>query len=229
MSPFKIKIIVEGSEEEAFFDIVKEVGTNGCFNLEIENAHGFGNIPDLFLSALRDEGAFDCLLCTYDVDDRIKEKGSPYVWVRDSLISLFGDESIVDSFSFCSNPNILQYFLLAADTLENVALRSTSKKTNTSLIHKYWPQIGNVKLDSSKNSVSAYYDAAAWQLNILKNSIIYEEYSYNDLLLNASSLSLDYKNDLPAGNLYPMLLALCDGDKEFFEKIQSNIEKLSLS
>lgn len=229
MSPFKIAIVVEGNEEEAFFDIVKQVGTNTCFDLKIENAHGFGNIPDLFLSILREEGAFDCVLCIYDVDNRAKEKDSPYAWVRKKLISLFGDEFIVDSFSFCSNPNILQYFLLAADALENVALKSTSKKANTSLIHKYWPQIGNVKLDSSKKNAGAYYDAAAWQLDIFKSSIIYETYSYNNLLVNSSFLSTDYKNDLPAGNLFPLLLALRDGDEEFFKKIQSHIEEFGLS
>lgn len=37
MKEFYIKIIVEGKEEEAFFDVVKEIGTNEKFHIDIEN------------------------------------------------------------------------------------------------------------------------------------------------------------------------------------------------
>lgn len=225
MRPFKIKMIVEGNEEETFFEVVKTVGTHKNFDLEVENACGFGNISDFLLLSLREGDSFDAVICVYDVDDRVGEKGSPYSIVRRQLLSIFGDEAVVDAISFCTNPNILQYFLLAADSLDEIALKSTSKRANTALIHKYWPKIGKEGTDSLKGGAKYYYDANHWQLALLKESIIYETYPYDKLLQNASSLSLDYKNELPAGNLYPLLVALKNGNQEFFKAIRSKINE----
>lgn len=224
MSKYYVKIIVEGNEENAFFDIVKTIGTNDKFFLDIENVTGYGGIADAFLSALREDGLFDCVICVYDVDNRIGEKDSPYNLTREQLVSLFGDESIADAVSFCTNPNILQYFLLAADSLDKVALESTSKKTNSMLVHQYWPEIASGKIDEQGRKKKSDYDASIWQLEIMKYSIINDKYKYANLLNNALCLPLDYKKELPGGNLLPMLIALKTGEEEFFEKIHLLIE-----
>lgn len=98
---------------------------------------GYGGIADAFLAALREEDLYDCIICVYGVDNRIEERDSPYNLARRQLISLFGEESIADAVSFCTNPNILQYFLLAADSLDKIALESSSKKVNSTLVHQY--------------------------------------------------------------------------------------------
>lgn len=224
MEKFYIKVIVEGNEEETFFDIVKTIGTHDKFVLEIENAHGYGGIADAFLSALREGELYDCVICAYDVDNRAAERKSPFNLVRKQLTLLFGDESITDAVSFCTNPNILQYFLLAADSLDKVSLVSTSKMVNTIYVHRYWAKIASDKTDKTGRKIKSPYGASQWQLDIMKFSIINSEYQYENLLRNASALPLDYKNNLPAGNLLPMLIALKDGDEAFFKRIHELIE-----
>lgn len=226
MSRYYIKIIVEGDEENAFFDIVKSIGKDEKIVLDIENANGYGGIANAFLSALREDNLFDCIVCVYDVDNRIDEPNSPYNSTRKQLTSLFGDENITDAVSFCTNPNILQYFLLAADSIDKVALTSTSKVTNTSLVHKYWQNIASGRTDKQGRKIKSDYDASNWQLEIIKYSILNNEYEYSNLLCNASSLSLDYKKEIPSGNLLPMLIALKNGNADFFKAIYSLIEKM---
>lgn len=53
MDKYYVKIIVEGNEEEAFFDVVKTVGTHEKFVVDVENSRGYGGIANAFLSALR--------------------------------------------------------------------------------------------------------------------------------------------------------------------------------
>lgn len=227
MGKLYIKIIVEGNEEKAFFDIVDQIGKDNKFVLDVEDAKGYGGIADAFLSALREGELFDCVICVFDVDNRLADKNSPYARTRKQLFSIFGNGKIVDAVSFCTNPNILQYFLLAADTLDKVSLKLTSKAENTPLVHKYWPMIASGKKDKYGRSMKSCYDASSWQLEIIKYSIINEEYSYSDLLENSRALSTDYKTNLPGGNLLPLLMALKDGDEEFFNQIHDLIDSCS--
>ncbi|HMM00091.1 MAG TPA: hypothetical protein PKC96_01955 [Bacilli bacterium] len=226
MGKYYIKIIVEGNEEKVFFDIVEQLATNEKFALDVENANGCGGIADAFLSALREDALFDCVICVYDVDNKIKDTNSPYNIVRRQLMLLFEDDSIVDSISFCTNPNILQFFLLAANCLNQVALTSTSKSTNSEYVHRYWPAINSKKTDELGRKIKPEYNASKWQLEIIKYSIINNEYTYSNLLENARSLPQNYKENLPASNLLPMLNALKDGDENFFKKINALIEKI---
>lgn len=146
--------------------------------------------------------------------------------VRNQLNLLFGNEKITESVSFCTNPNIMQLFLLAADTLQNV-ISTTSKKINTSLIHKYWPEIASGKIDKLGRKIKQNYDASNWQLDIIKYSILNGEYSYNTLLENAKALSANYKkNNIPGSNLLSLLLALKDGNKKYFSKIRKMIDDI---
>lgn len=225
MNKYYIKIIVEGNEESTFFDIVNEVGKDDIFVLEIENANGYGGIPDAFLNTLR-EDIYDCVICVYDVDDRANDKYSPFNITRKQLTLLFGDENITDAVSFCTNPNILQYFLLACDTLDKVELKFTSKASNTPLVKKYWKKIASGKIDKYGRNIKSNYDASKWQLDIIKFSILNGEYNYEILLENASLLPINYKESLPSGNLLPMLNALKKGDVDYFKKIQLLIYKL---
>ena len=226
MSKYYIKIIVEGSEEKTFFDMVKEIGTSDNFVLDIEDACGYGNIADCFLNALREGELYDSVICAYDVDNRIEDFNSPFNQTREQLDTLFGDQNVTEAVSYCSNPNILQYFLLAADELSKVALTSTSKTRNTKLVNKYWPQIGTNKTDSLGRKIKPDYDAQQWQLDIIKFSLINGNYSYENLLNNAKEIPTDYLNNIPGGNLLPLLIALKDGDTEFFEHIKSLINSV---
>lgn len=222
---YNICIIVEGSEECAFFEVVRQLGTHEKFCLEIENALGAGSIPDLFLSKLRDD-LYDCIICAFDVDNRASDKQSQYSITRQKLNSIFGDEAVADNVCFCTNPNILQLFLLTADTLDKVALKSTSKESNTEIVHKYWPKIGSRKTDKLHRQIKSNYNASAWQLDIIKYSIISGEYHYSAMLKNAAALSTNYKKDLPASNLLPMLIALKDGDETYFKNIRMKIDSV---
>lgn len=218
MVKFAINIIVEGNEENTFFELVKEFGTNEKFLLEITNAEGSGNIGNKFLCALREE-IFDCIICVYDVDNKAKEEKSSYNLVRKDLKNIFGEDSLVDEVSFCSNPNILQYFLLFCDSLDKVALRSTSKVKNTCIVHKYWPEIGTKKKNVDGKQIKPDYDALDWQLDIMKYSIVNGNYNFTNIFSFGNDLPLNYKENLPSGNLLPMLNALKNGDSKFFERI----------
>ena len=218
MNKYYVKVIAEGGEECAFFDIVKQIGVHENIHIDVEDSNGYGGIPDAVLFSLR-EDIYDCVVCVYDVDNRVEDEKSPYNITRKQLISIFEDERVVDAISFCTNPNILQYFLLAADSLNNVSLSFTSKTTNSKLVHKYWPQIASGKRDNAGRTIKSSYDASSWQLDLIKYSIINNDYKYDDLLENAKMLPTDYKNNLPGGNLLPLLIALKEGDTGFFKTI----------
>ena len=220
MEKLYVKIIVEGSEEYAFFDVVKQIGVNNNIHLEVEDACGYGSIADALLYALREE-LFDCVICVYDVDNRQNDDKSPYSICRSHLISIFEDEKIVDAISFCTNPNILQFFLLAADKLSNVALQSSSKSANSDIVHKYWEKIASGKTDVHGRKTKQEYDASAWQLEIMKYSILNGEYKYDDLLNHASDLPHNYLENLPGSNLLLLLSALKSGNIKFFKQIKN--------
>lgn len=203
-----ILLILEGYEEETFFEIAKENGFASNLNVIFGNACGSGNVAPYFQSEISNE-YYDCILCVYDVDNKINDSESPYNCIRSSLKKILLDDDKIDDISICTNPNILQFFLLAADKLQNVKIMSTSKTTNTNVINKYWPEIGkNKKL----------YDASEWQRKLLKDKIVYGPYSFDTLLKNAEELDFDYKQKNPASNLLPLLKALKCGDENYFQK-----------
>ncbi len=204
-----ILLILEGNEEQTLYDIAEKNGFSEKFNVKSINAEGFGNIPFLYQYYLSDD-YYDLILCVYDVDNRIEEKKSPYNQIREGLYEILLDYEKIDTASFCTNPNIIQFFLLGADKLENVKLTSTSKTTNSKILHKYWDKIGRRDKD---------YDARKWQLKIIEDSYEYGEYSYSTLLENAKELPLDYKNNLPGSNLLPLLVALKNGDEKYIKSL----------
>lgn len=122
---------------------------------------------------------------------------------------------VVDAVSFCTNPNILQYFLLAMDGLPRVFLTGTSKAANTIYVHQYWEQIASNKTDEKGRKTKSFYDASKWQLDIMKYSVINDPRRYSDLLSNAEKLSQNYKEELPGGNLLPCEMAMKGSLKEF--------------
>lgn len=210
-----IAIIYEGNEEKTFFNIVENNGISNKFNVKFINANGFGNIP-IYYQAEISIPYFDLVVCVYDVDGKIDDMNSPYNIVRKGLKEILQSDEKVDSISFCTNPNILQFLLLGVDLLENVKLTSTSKKKNTQLITKYWKQIG------SKKS----YDASEWQLKIIEDSYIYGDYKYETILINAKDLDVDYKNNIPSSNLLGLLLALINGNEKFINDL---IKKININ
>ena len=140
--------------------------------------------------------------------------------------NLQGEAMVVDAVSFCTNPNILQYFLLAMDELPQVSLTCTSKAANTIYVHRYWEQISSNKTDEKGRKTKSFYDASKWQLDIMKYSVINDPHRYSDLLSNAEKLPQNYKEELPGGNLLPLLIALRDGDEGFFERIHLLIDAM---
>lgn len=209
---------MEGKEEEAFFDVVKMFGVHPDFELTIKCANGYGNIDSLYQFLLPDQ-SFDCILCVYDVDYRQNEPSSPYRSVRSKLYRLLGDEKAVDAISICMNPNILQAFLLGCGEMDEVSLKTSSKRENTPIIHRYWDEIGRERQNEVGQKISSPYEASAWQLKRMKESFEYGEYSYETLLGNMVKLSLDYLSfDHPGGNILPLLLALRNGDFGYFNQ-----------
>ena len=205
---YNILLILEGNEEQTLFNIAKHDGFCDKFNVVLENAEGYGNIQYLYQYYISEQ-YFDLVLCVYDVDNRIEEKDSPYNQTRAGLYETLQDDLKVDYVSLCTNPNIIQFFLLGAAKLENVELKSTSKNINSKIIHKYWEKIGKTK----------EYDAKEWQLKIIEESYIYNDYKYSTLLENSKELPIDYKNNLPGSNLGPLLIALKIGDEDFIKDL----------
>ena len=106
----KVLLIVEGNEEEAFFEVVKDHGLDKeRISLEIVNAQGSGNIAALFQDYLSDSG-YDAVYCVYDVDNKPFEKKSSYREVREGLKKVLALEARIDSISICTNPNALLLF-----------------------------------------------------------------------------------------------------------------------
>lgn len=218
---YNIVIIVEGDEEECLFDVISESkGIHESFETLIVNANGAGNIGP-FYQEFYSEPSVDSVVAVYDVDCRQGEPDSPFNVTRTELLSILGDEKVVEKVSFCTNPNILQIILLGCASLQDVSLKSSSKKLNSKLVEKYWPKI-SVKIKDGKK-IKNGYSASEWQLDIIKDSFTNESaktYSYDNLLINIKELNHDYKHNVPGGNLELLLKALKNGDKSFFEKIK---------
>ncbi len=214
----KIAIVVEGDEEENLFSIAKETGHfNPIFDIEIINAGGEGSVPAFFHDYYSNP-IYNCTVAVYDVDNKCNQDKSIYDSTKNKLENIVGEN--VDAISFCTNPNILQIILLGCNTIENVSLESTSKVDNEDIVSKYWPKIAR-KIKNGKQ-VKKGYDASKYQLEIIKNSFLYEEepsYNYLTLLNNASKLSLDYETNCPSSNVQVLLKAIDDGDIEFFKNI----------
>jgi len=220
---YNVCVIVEGNEEECLFNIVKEFGVHESIDLSVLNAMGASNIGPYYQYQLNDD-VYDCVVCVYDVDFKFNEESSAFNKVRNDLYSILGDYALVDSVSFCTNPNILQILLLGCDDLSFVKLNSASKKENTKIVNRYWNKIGKQKKNQKGQPVCSYYDASKWQLRIIEDSFKYEEYSYATLLNNSLKLDMNYKNYTePGSNIISLLLALKNGDIQFFKNINSSI------
>ncbi len=209
----KVLLIVEGNEEEAFFEVVQDHGLDKKrISLEIVNAQGSGNIAALFQDYLSDSG-YDAVYCVYDVDNKPFEKKSSYREVREGLKKVLALESRIDSISICTNPNALLLFLIGADSLEKISRDiSGVKARDTAVVHRYWDEIGR--------SEEKKYKAAKWQLQTMKTS--YEwKYDYDDMLKNAEGLSMDYVHESPASNVLPLLRSLKDGNLAFFKRARN--------
>ncbi len=217
---YSIQLVVEGNEEEYFFKIVEAKGLSGKISLSVKNAGGFGNIASYYQSYISND-EIDAVFAVYDVDYRQNEEDSPFRTVRKQLLEILGYENSVNAASLCTNPNILQLFLLAKDTLDKVALKQTSKKYNTKFVRKYWPEIGKEKTNCNGLDNTNYYDAKIWQLELIKDDLLNS--SYQNLLNNLECLPTEYICNNPGGNLKPFLIALKDGDIEFFKNLSKKI------
>lgn len=205
--PIRLLFIVEGKEEELFVRLLEKACRYGKFIFTIQNAKGYGGIVNRFLSALA-VAAYDFIFCVYDVDDGIADCHSPFNQVRRSLSLAAGSEEEVEKISLCTNPNILQLLLLCCRPLCEVSLSSTSKKTNTPLVHLCFPSIGK----------SHYYDANDWQLKAINDAFEYGIYHFEDILENGLALSTSYRN-LPGSNWLPLIQLLIRGQDEELNRL----------
>lgn len=203
----RIHFILEGNEEELLFQIIEEVGVNDCFDVSYENARGGGKIGPYF-QARYESDMYDLVYCVYDVDYQYNNPSHMHKQIYDKLYRVLGSDTAVKRVSLCSNPNILLILLLGFDQVNNLNTISESKATNTNLISKYIPKIGNKKP----------YDASDWQLNLIKEQYLYVDGRYNKLLENGKDLNLNYTLKQIGSNLIPVLKALNDGDVDFFNK-----------
>lgn len=221
-----VHFIIEGDEEEIFFEIIKEKYLHTNIRLTYINACGAGNIPAYYQNALASE-QHDCVLCVFDVDYKQKDINSPFSLTQKKLERILGNMNKVKKVCFCTNPNILLLFLLGFDKVKNVSYVKSSKKKNTELVHKYWPKIGNNKVNEKGCKVSSSYCASAWQLLIIKNSFIYDDSRFIALMENAKELPTDYMSEKPGSNLLSLLTALVSGNIDYFIKINTVIMKQS--
>lgn len=219
---YRIKLVLEGYEEEAFFDVVKELGVSSDIDLSYINAKGFGGVAPIYQDLINNE-EIGAVLAVYDVDYRYNETSSPFSTVHNQLKSILGSEKSVKAASLCTNPNILQLFLLGCDPLSIVSLTKTSKSQNTEMVNRYWPEIGKKHENEKGQKAKNRYGAIAWQLKIIADSFRYEKYLYKNLLNNAMELPMDYRLDTPGSNLPPFLMALENGDISFFEGLRALI------
>lgn len=221
MTPFRIFLLLEGSEEEWFFKAVIEAKiVNPVFEIILKNVGGYGNLAPYFHGAFNND-EYDCTMCVYDVDNRHREEESPFCQVQANLLEVLGSQEAVDAISLCTNPNILQMFLLCCDSLERVAITTSSKRENSSLVTRYWPEIGKAKRTKNGETATALYDAQTWQLRMMKDSLCFDrQRSLQLIFANGIQLPLDYRSAPPGGNLLPFLQALRDGDIDYFQKIR---------
>ncbi|MCR5113218.1 MAG: hypothetical protein K6A63_04710 [Acholeplasmatales bacterium] len=202
----RIHFILEGNEEELLFEIIKELGVKECFDFSYENARGGGKIGPYF-QARYESDMYDLVYCVYDVDYQYNDSDHMYRQIYDKLYRVLGSDIAVKRVSLCSNPNILLILLLGFDKVDNLKNISESKATNTNLINKYVPKIGNKKT----------YDASDWQLKLIKEQYLYVDGRYKKLLENGKDLNLNYTLKQIGSNIIPVLKALNDGDIEFFK------------
>ena len=214
---YHICLIVEGAEEFAFFSTMNEAGVvSETISLTVVNAGGGGAVVPLFQDYLSYE-LFDCVLCVYDVDYRQNEPDSPFSKIREGLMKVLAETAIVDSVSFCTNPNFLQIYLLSVKELSEVRLLDTSKTTNTAFVHLCWPDIAKKKTDDRGRDRTKVYDATAWQLRIMNAPLMEGIAKYRLLIRNARGLSKNYLQSIcPGSNVIDLIEALLDGDCAFF-------------
>lgn len=216
---YHVHLILEGNEEEAFFTIVKEMGLNPKIELTWKNANGAQKIAAQYQDAISEE-EFDCVLCVYDVDYKMHDDKSSFSITRSQLLEVTGSKEAVSSISYCTNPNILLWFLIGRDIYKNVCEIDSVKGKNTELIHKYFPAIGK----SNGNKPLKKYDASAWQLREFVNYYIYNENSYEYLISNAAEIPLVVDNSVPSSNMLKLLKALKNGNVDFFDGINKKID-----
>ena len=206
-SKFKIHFILEGYEENALFELIKELIIMEKIEISFKNCKGGGLIPAYYQNELSLDN-YDKIYCVYDVDYKPKDQNGMYSRIRNGLFKVLGSESEVDKISLCTNPNTLLILLLGYDDISNLKNIHSDKKSNTKLIQKYCHKIGNSK----------EYDASSWQLDLIKNEYIYSKRaSFEKMIESMPKLDKNYKSDHVASNILPVIKALISDDVEFFE------------
>jgi hypothetical protein len=209
---FRILLLLEGNEEDAFFYVVKRLGVHESFELMAKCVRGAGSLPRRFQNVIAGRAErYDAVYCVYDTDYRTNEPNSAFRVTRQKLRWILHDERDIDAISLVSSPNILQVMLLGFDDIEKVRLSSKSKKKATPILNEYIPSIGLKKP----------YDASAEQLEAIKKAFMADPLKYENLVRRACTLPRhDEKKRCPGTDLGPFLKALKEGDRRFFFRNQ---------
>ena len=209
MTKMKIHFIIEGQiEEKKLFELIEEQGQNKKIEISYKESKGSGNIAAYFQNELGSEN-YDLVYCVYDVDDKINDLKSAYNRTRNQLIKVLGSEKKVDEVSLCTNPNILLLILLPYDCPNNLQNLTPSKGSNTTLIKKYCPKIGNKQ----------EYDGHEWQVDLIVNGWCDRKKAYERIIDSEPYLSKNYKKDKIASNLVTVLKEIKEENIAYFEKV----------
>ncbi len=204
----RIHFVLEGSEEELLFEIIKEKNiVDNHIKITYINAHGGGNVPYYFQDALQSDN-YDFIFCVYDVDYSSEKEDGMYCKIVKALTRVLGTETEVNKISLCTNPNILMILFSGYESsisdLENI---SQYKKENTNLFNS----LCSVQLNKKE------YDASQYQLKIIKDDYIYTGKASLERIINRHELiNINYKLDKIGSNIIPVLKALYENDVDFF-------------
>ncbi len=211
-----VHLIVEGFEEEKFFEVVRAFGVNENIKLTVQNADGAHKIGGKYQDAISND-EYDIVLCVYDVDYKYSIKDSAFNYVMNELVEITGCSLDAMKISYCNNPNILIWFLVGTEKVSDMEFVYASKPKNTKALHNHWEEIGK---GIEKDTTYKTYEARDYQLNIMRDSYLYGHYSYDKILSNGVEFDTDLKSSSMSSTMYKLLEALKIGDKKYFESLK---------
>ena len=202
-----IKLILEGNEELAFFQILEEGSfiRSDLYRLSLQVAGGASKIPSLFNQAFQ-SGRYDVVLAVYDVDSF---RTNEFANVQNKMKITLGSQEEVNRVSIWSNPTGL-LLLLAPCSSEKLGPFGKSKKGCSPLVHKFYPNIA---------TKAKPYDAQEFQLEKIKEAFRFGQYNLDTLLQRMALYAQDIQNP-PSTNILPLLEGLCSETTAWVKQFQ---------
>ena len=202
-----IKLILEGNEEYAFFQILEENNfiRSDLYQLDYKVAGGATKVPSFFNQAFQNP-FYDITLAVYDVDSF---KTEDFAYIQKQMKTTLGDQKEVDRMSIWCNPTGL-LLLLAPCSPEKLPPFGKNKKGCSSLVHQFYPNIA---------TPAKPYDAQKFQLDAMKDAFRYGPYNLDHLLERIAIYHQDINNP-PSTNILPLLQGLCSESTAWVKNFQ---------